>query len=111
MPKKLSKIFIMATTAVTLPVLEFLINFLFALMISKAVLVALIGRVSLDVKLMPKGLSNLRHLSMCVLRLLYPISYSLSELLLDKSHERFLEDFFDLDFLSFFLSLSSFLVR
>jgi hypothetical protein len=101
----------MATTAVTLPVLEFLINFLLALMISKAVLVALIRRVSLDVKLMHVGLSNLRRVSTCVLRLLYPLSYSLSKLSLDESRERFLEDFCDLDFLSFFSSFSSFLVR
>jgi hypothetical protein len=101
----------MAKTAVTLPVLEFSIDFSLALIISKAVLVALIGRVLLDVKLMPVGLSNLKHLSKCVLRLLYPLSYSLSELLLDKSLERFLEDFFDLDFMSFFSSFSSFLVR
>ncbi len=101
----------MATTAVTLPVLEFSIDFSLAYMISKAVLVALIGRVSLDVKLMPVGLSNLRRLSMCVLGLLYPLSYSLSEMPLDESCERYLEDFFDLDFLSFFSSFSSFLVR
>ncbi len=43
----------MATTAVTLPVLEFSIDFLLALIMSKAVLVALIGQVSLDVKFMP----------------------------------------------------------
>jgi hypothetical protein len=101
----------MATTAVTLPVLEFSINFWLALMIPKAVLVALIGRVSLDIKLMPVGLSNLRRLFTCVLGLLYPLCYSLSELLLDESRKRFLEDFFDLDFLSFFSSFSSFLVR
>ena len=101
----------MVTTAVTLPDLEFSINFLLAFMISKAVLVALIGRVSLDVKLMPVGLSNLRRLSTCVLGLLYPLSYSLSELSLHESRKRFLEDFFDLDFLSFFSSFSSFSVR
>jgi hypothetical protein len=77
----------MATTTVTLPVLEFSVNFLLALIISKAVLVALIGQVSLDVKLMPVGLSNLRRLSTCVLGLLYPLSYSLSELLLDESRK------------------------
>ena len=53
----------MATTAVTLPVLEFSINFLLALIMFKAVLVALIGRVSLDIKSMPMGLSNLKRLS------------------------------------------------
>ncbi len=111
MPKFIPKIFIMTMTTVTLPVLEFLIDFSLALIISKAVLVALIGQVLLDVKLMPVGLSNLKSLSKCVLRLLYPLSYSLSKLLLDKSRARFLEDFFNLDFLSFFLSFSSFLVR
>ena len=111
MLKFLLKIFIMATTAVTLPVLEFLINFLLALMISKDVLVALIGQVSLDVKLMPMGLSNLRRISTCVLGLLYPLSYLMSKLSLDESGKRFLEDFFDLDFLSFSSSFSSFLVR
>ena len=92
----------MATTAVTLPVVEFSIDFSLALVISKAVLVALTGRVSLDVKLMPGGLSNLKCLSKCVLGLLYPLSYLLSKLSLDESRALFLEDFFDLDFLSFF---------
>jgi hypothetical protein len=101
----------MATTAVTLPVLEFSFDFSIALIISKAVLVASIGRVSLDVKFMPEGLFNLRCLSKCSLGLLYPLSYLLSELSLDESRARFLEDFLDLDFLSFFLSFSSFLVR
>ncbi len=59
----LLKIFIMATTAVTLPALEFSINFLLALIIFKAVLVALIGRVSLDIKSMSEGLSNLKRSS------------------------------------------------
>jgi hypothetical protein len=80
----------MATTAVTLPVLEFLIDFSLALIISKAVLVALIGRVSLDEKFMPGGSFNLRRLSKCSLGLLYPLSYLLSELSLDESRERFL---------------------
>jgi len=53
--KFLLKIFIMVTTAVTLPVLELSIDFSLALIISKAVLVALIGQVSLDTKLMPGG--------------------------------------------------------
>jgi hypothetical protein len=57
--KFLLKIFIMATTAVTLPVMEFLIDFSLALIISKAILVALIGRVLLDVNFMPGGLFNL----------------------------------------------------
>jgi hypothetical protein len=47
--KFLLKIFSTAIPAVTLPVIEFLIDFSLALIISKAVLVALIGRVSLDV--------------------------------------------------------------
>jgi hypothetical protein len=101
----------MATTTVTLPVFKFSINFLLALIISKAVLVALIRQVSLDVKLMPVGLSNSKFLSTCVLGLLYPLSYLLSELLLDEFCKCFLEDFFDLHFLSFFSSFSSFLVR
>jgi hypothetical protein len=101
----------MATTAVPLPVLEFLIDFSLALIISKAVLVALIGRVSLDVKFMPEGLFNLRCLSKCSLGLLYPLSYSLSKLSLDESRAPFLEDFLDLDFLSLFSSFSSFSVR
>ncbi len=104
-------IFIMATTAVTLPVLVFLIDFSLALIIYKAVLVALIEQISLDVKLMPGRLSNLKPLSKCVLGLLYPLSYWLSKLSLDESHTRFLEDYFNLDFLSFFSSFSSFLVR
>jgi hypothetical protein len=91
--------------------MEFLIDFSLALMISKAVLVALIGRVLLDVKFMPEGLFNLRCLSTCSVGLLYPLSYSLSELSLDESCARFLEDFLDLDFLSFFSSFSSFSVR
>ena len=53
----------MATTAVTLPVLEFLIDFWLALIISRAGLVALTGQILLDVKLMPVGLSNLKRLS------------------------------------------------
>ncbi len=56
--KFLLKIFITATTTVTLPGMEFLIDFSLALIISKAVLVALIGRVPLDVKFMPGGLFN-----------------------------------------------------
>jgi hypothetical protein len=45
-PKTLS----MTTTAVTLPVLEFLIAISIALIVSSASLVALIGRVSVDIK-------------------------------------------------------------
>jgi uncharacterized membrane protein len=51
------------TTAVTLPVLEFSIAFLLAFVISRAVLVALIRQVSLDIKSIPVGLSNLKRLS------------------------------------------------
>jgi hypothetical protein len=57
------KTFSIATTAVTLPVLEFLIAISLALIISSARLVALIGRVSVDFKLIPKSCSNLRRLS------------------------------------------------
>ncbi len=95
----------------TLPVLEFSIDFSLALIIFKAVRVALIERVSLDVKLMPVGLSNLKRLSKCSLGLLCPLSYSLSKLSLDKSRAHFLEDFLDLDFLSFYSNFSSFSVR
>jgi hypothetical protein len=52
-----------ATAAVIFPVLEFSIAILLALKLSKAVLVALIGRVSVDFKSMPEGLFNLRRLS------------------------------------------------
>ena len=44
-----------ATTAVTFPVLEFSIAISLALIVSSASLVALIGRVSVDFKLMPGG--------------------------------------------------------
>ncbi len=44
-----------ATTAVTFPVLEFSIAISLALIVSSASLVALIGRVSVDSKLMPGG--------------------------------------------------------
>jgi hypothetical protein len=57
------KTFSIATTAVTLPVLDFLIAISFALIISSASLVASIGRVSVDFKSMPEGCSNLRRLS------------------------------------------------
>jgi hypothetical protein len=63
LPKFLSKILIMAATAVTLPVLEFSINFLLSLIMFEAVLVALIRRVSIDIKSMLVGLSNLKRLS------------------------------------------------
>jgi len=50
-PKTLS----IATTAVTFPVLEFSIEISLALIVSSASLVALIGQVSVDSKLMPGG--------------------------------------------------------
>jgi hypothetical protein len=59
------KTFGIATTAVTLPVSEFSIAILLALIISSASLVALIGRVSVDFKSMPEGCSNLRRSSTC----------------------------------------------
>jgi hypothetical protein len=59
------KTFSIATTAVTLPVLEFSIVILLALIISSASLVASIGRGSVDFKSMPEGCSNLRCLSTC----------------------------------------------
>jgi hypothetical protein len=49
-------------------------------MVLAAVLVTLIGWGSVDIKLRPKGLSNLRCLCMCNPMSLHPISYSLSEL-------------------------------
>jgi hypothetical protein len=56
------KIFSIATIAVTLLVLEFLIAISLALIISSASLVALIGRVSVDFESMPEVCSNLRRL-------------------------------------------------
>jgi hypothetical protein len=67
--------YITATTAVTLPDFAFLIAFRSPLMVPAAVLVTLIGRGSVDVKLRPKGLSNLRRLSTHNPVSLYPISY------------------------------------
>ena len=68
----------------------FSIPFRSPLMVSVAVLVTLIGRGSVDVKLRPTGLSNLRPLSTCNPVSLYPISYSPLELLLESSRLRFL---------------------
>jgi hypothetical protein len=51
------------TTALTLPVLEFSIVISLALIVSGASLVALIGQVSVDIKWMPVGCSNLGRLS------------------------------------------------
>jgi hypothetical protein len=59
------KTFSIPITAVTLPVLEFLIAISLALIISSASLVALIRRVSVDFKSMPEGCSNLRCVSTC----------------------------------------------
>jgi hypothetical protein len=72
-------------TAVTLPVFEFSIAFRSPLMASAAVLVTLTGWGSVDVELRPTGLSNVRCWSTCNPVSLYPISYSLSELLLELS--------------------------
>ncbi len=66
-----------ATTAITLPGFAFSITFRSSLMVSAAVLVTLIGRGSVDVKLRPKGSSNLRCLSTRTPVSLHPISYSL----------------------------------
>ncbi len=76
---------ITAATAVTLP--EFLQNFATSLALESsripgAFLVTLIGRAVVDEKLMPFGLSNLRHSSLPKLVSLDPVSYSLSESLL-----------------------------
>ncbi len=98
--------YITATTAATLPVFAFSIAFRSPLMVSAAVLVTLIGQGSVDVKLRPKGLSNLRRLSTPNPVSLYPIPYSLSELLLELSRERFLCFFFGA-FLSPFLTSDS----
>jgi hypothetical protein len=57
------KTFSIVTTAITLPVLEFSIAILLALIIPSASLVALIGRVSVDFKSIPESCSNLRRLS------------------------------------------------
>ena len=59
----LPNIIMIATAAVTLPVLEFSIAISLLLAISKANLVALIGRVSVDIKSMPGGLSNFKRFS------------------------------------------------
>jgi hypothetical protein len=52
--------------------------------------VTLIGRAVVDEKLMPFGLSNLRRSSLPKLVSLDPVSYSLSESLLEESYEHFL---------------------
>ncbi len=96
--------YITATTAVTLPVFAFSIAFCSPLMASAAVLVTLIGRGSVDIKLRPKGLSNLRHLSTRNPVSLHPISYSLSELLLELSREHFLRCFLTAFLSPFFTS-------
>jgi hypothetical protein len=75
---------ITATTTVTLPVFVVSIVISSALVVSLGVVLAsLIGRGSVDELIVPKGLSNLRHLSTLNPVLLYPVSYSLSELSLE----------------------------
>jgi len=105
------KILIRQTTAVTIPVLEFSIAISLALIVSGARLVALIGRVSVNIKWMPLGCSNLRRLSagsrFPVLP--YTLSWSLSRSLSDESRARYLLCFLDL--FSFFSSLVNFSVR
>ncbi len=96
--------YIIATTPVTLPVFAFSIAFRSPLMVPAAVLVTLIGRGSVDVKLRPKGLSNLIHLSTCNPVSLYPISYLLLDLLLESSQERFFCFFFAAFLSPFFTS-------
>jgi hypothetical protein len=98
--------YIPATAAVTLPVFAFSIAFCSPLMVLVAVLVNLIGRGSVDIKLRCNGSSNLRHLSTHNPVSLYPISYLLSELLLELSQERFL-CFFFAAFLTPFLTSDS----
>jgi hypothetical protein len=103
--------YITSTTAVTLPVFAFSIAFRSPLVASVAVLVTLIGWGSVDVKLRPKGSSNLRRLSMRNPVSLHPISYSLSESVLESSRERFLRCFL-IAFLSpFFMSDSMASIR
>jgi hypothetical protein len=92
--------YITATTAVTLPVFAFSIAFSLPLMVSVAVLVTLIGRCLVNIKIGPKGVSILRCLSTCSPVSLYPISYLLSESLLESPRERFLHFFFFTAFLS-----------
>jgi hypothetical protein len=70
----LPKIFITATTAVTFPVSEVSVAFCLALITFRAVLVALIGRVSVEFNSMPVGLSSLKRSSTWSLGLLYPLS-------------------------------------
>ncbi len=82
------------------------ITFRSPLMVSAAVLVTLIGQGSVDVKLRPKGSSHLRCLSTHNPVSLYPISYSLLELLLESLQEHFL-CFFFAAFLSPFLTSDS----
>jgi hypothetical protein len=69
-PKTLS----IATTAVTLPVLEFSIAISLALIVSSASLVALIGLVSVESKWTPEGCTNLIHFSTGLSVLLGPLS-------------------------------------
>jgi hypothetical protein len=103
--------YITPTTAVTLPDFAFSVAFHSPLVVSAAVLVTLIGRGSVDVKLRPKPLSNLRCLSTRNPVSLHPISYSLSELLIESTQERFLCFFFAAFLSPFFTSDSMASVR
>ncbi len=102
------KILSMVTTAVTLPVLEFSIAISLALIVSRSTLVDLIGRVSVDIKRMPMGCSNLRHLSAGSRFpvLLYTLSLSVSISPSDESRVRFLLLF---GFIKLLFELSQFL--
>jgi len=68
-------------------------SFSLLLMILSAKLATLIRWGSVDITLRANCLSNLRHLSTRNPMSLYPDSYSLSELLLEDSYERFLRFF------------------
>ena len=103
--------YITAAIVVTLPVFAFSIAFLLLLMIPSAKLVTLIGRGSIYIKLRANGLSNLRHSSTCNPVSPYPDSYSLSELLLEESYERFLRFFLPAFLSPFFTNDSTVAVK
>ncbi len=96
--------YITATTAVTLPVFAFSIAFRSPLVASAAVVVILIRRSSVDAKLISEGLSNLRHLSTRNPVSLHPISYLLSESVLETLRERLLRCFLTAFLSPFFTS-------
>ncbi len=100
----------MAATAVTLPVFWLSISFLTSLVPFEslwAVSVTLIGQVALvDINKSLEGLTNLRRFSQPNPVLPYPISYSLSESLLE-SYVHFLCFFDFTDFFWFFWIASS----